>query len=58
MTCEKQKNIIIEEKLFKYKYYSKALEKGYWNGNLKHCNDVTEEWLGGIPIKDNIVIKL
>ena len=29
-----------------YKDYCKAIEKGYWNGDMKYCNNITNKWLG------------
>ena len=28
-----------------YKDYYRAIEKGYWNGNMKYCNNITDKWL-------------
>ena len=58
MVCEKKKDeLLIKYDMSRYKDYSRAIEKGYWDGNMKYCHDITEEWLGEPPIKENIVIK-
>ena len=41
----------------KYKDYLRALEKGYWDGNMKYCIDVTDKWLGIKKKKINKIIK-
>ena len=67
-------NVIIKYKLniqffaaniYQYKDYIRAIEKGYWNGNMKYCRNITNEWLGTkkkninkiITHKDGEVIK-
>ena len=40
----------------KYKDYIRAIEKGYWNGHMKYCKNVTNEWLGTKKKKINKII--
>ena len=49
--------LLIKQKSDNTKNYKKAVEKSYWNGNMKYCHDITEDWLGDPPIKENVVIK-
>lgn len=52
-----KKELVIKNSSRHLKNYHKAIENGYWNGNIKYCNEVTDEWLGKPPIKQNVVIK-
>lgn len=44
--CEKKKNEVIKINTPQYKNYYRAIKNGYWNGNMKYCDNVTEDWLG------------
>ena len=39
-----------------YKDYCKAIEKGYWNGDMKYCNNITNKWLGIKKKRNNEII--
>ena len=59
LACEKKKEevLVVKGESRNLKNYHKAIEKGYWNGNMKYCHEVTDEWLGEPPIRKNVVIK-
>ena len=43
-------------KISHYKDYFKAIEKGYWNGKMKYCEDITKQWLGIKTNKENKIL--
>lgn len=56
LACEKKKEEVLKINTPQYKDYSRAIEKGYWDGNMKYCDDITEKWLGVKRKKINRVI--